>query len=895
MLQLEIPINDEGEIFRHPITRSVLSIGSDAENDVRIELRSISPFHAELTRDADGHCYLRDLDSAGGTLFNGRQLRGQVQVQAGDTFRLGDLDCAIAGEGVATSDAASPGVAAVTSAGIGSQAEEILRLLRAGQEELRQEINASRSEWIRTGESLKERLLERDLERERARIEEIKGEHEASIRNLDQAIAAREKETADLRERLNTANREAERLRGEMWRKDQVSLDELQSARAAWDAARADSEFLREQLAQASREEKRLRQDVARLRRTLQLSREGFSFFLHRSRLHLEESRAQHDALGAKQRETALRLAALADELEGVRSRADRDKSEWGTRFAAENRHRRQAEENANSLASELSAVRENANRERERLTGDFERRLSEETESRKRQETRARRAEEERDEIRERLTRDATTVADSLERKLKEEQRARKEAEEEVARLARELDRITTESREEMTTAAAAHSQRLQEETHARAAAQDSVRQLQKELTQFRRQVEDRQERIEELERRSQRLEEEKMTSDRQRRRDREKLAAARERSLAHARDLNRRITENFETRLRSETEAHRSAAEEAARWKDRTTEAERQLAEIRTRSLELEATLSRTLAEKDRLASDWESRYQERESEWETRHRVLEETWTGRFQSLEEDHRKLLGCCDDLAAFEALLAATRTDADACEERRHQLVDENRKLDREKHALVERINQLNTEHAMLHRVVREKRERNEEVTDRLHGIEAKLKEAESRVNHLRELEISLQRSVARTRGAALSRRGMYSEGAQIWPETEEAICRELIEPIVLLDQLIEAHRRRRILFSFGRRLERLRESFSALLENHSVDRFDLKPGTQVSAESRKLIHPINPKALEPTRVSRRRRRGQGGISISRTVRPGYVYRNGGNDVVIRKAEVIVG
>ena len=186
-----------------------------------------------------------------------------------------------------------------------------------------------------------------------------------------------------------------------------------------------------------------------------------------------------------------------------------------------------------------------------------------------------------------------------------------------------------------------------------------------------------------------------------------------------------------------------------------------------------------------------------------------------------------------------------------------------------------------------------------EHASHRLDTISQRLRDSEKKVAYLRSLEIELEKSVLRAQRSALSRRGIYSEEeteeVTIWPETEQMICRELIERIELLEDLLKRYQQSWFFPNVADQLNILRESFMTLLKNHSVDQFDLEPGTILSVDSRKKIQLISVEDFGDPRLKKKSARISGDrTTVIETVRPGYIYNKGGEDVIIRKAEVIV-
>jgi molecular chaperone GrpE (heat shock protein) len=162
-------------------------------------------------------------------------------------------------------------------------------------------------------------------------------------------------------------------------------------------------------------------------------------------------------------------------------------------------------------------------------------------------------------------------------------------------------------------------------------------------------------------------------------------------------------------------------------------------------------------------------------------------------------------------------------------------------------------------------------------------------------------LEAELEKSVLRAQRSALSRKGIYcdddEEQKAIWSEAEQMICRELIERMELLEDLLRRYQQNWLFPKVAEQLNLLRDSFMVLLKNHSVDRFDLEPGTELSVDSRKKIQLISVDDVEDPKLKKLSiiQNGTGKRTrVLQTLRSGYIYSKGGRDVIIRKAEVIV-
>lgn len=75
---------------RIPLTKGVVNMGRDLENDVVLEDASISRFHAQIKHKHGQHC-LSDLRSTNGTRVNGLAITERV-LGDGDRITLGDID-----------------------------------------------------------------------------------------------------------------------------------------------------------------------------------------------------------------------------------------------------------------------------------------------------------------------------------------------------------------------------------------------------------------------------------------------------------------------------------------------------------------------------------------------------------------------------------------------------------------------------------------------------------------------------------------------------------------------------------------------------------------------------------------------------------------------------------
>src|SRR6266516_8088935 len=70
------------------LTRSVVSIGREEDNDIWLDDETSSRYHAELAWDAE-QVYITDCDSLNGVLLNGRRIRGTLVIKSGDLLEIG--------------------------------------------------------------------------------------------------------------------------------------------------------------------------------------------------------------------------------------------------------------------------------------------------------------------------------------------------------------------------------------------------------------------------------------------------------------------------------------------------------------------------------------------------------------------------------------------------------------------------------------------------------------------------------------------------------------------------------------------------------------------------------------------------------------------------------------
>jgi len=82
----------EGEEIkgRWPLAKAVTTIGRAEDNDIVVDDRWVSRYHAQLRRD-EGRCVVVDQDSKNGTLVNGQRIAGPVALADGDQVQVTPL------------------------------------------------------------------------------------------------------------------------------------------------------------------------------------------------------------------------------------------------------------------------------------------------------------------------------------------------------------------------------------------------------------------------------------------------------------------------------------------------------------------------------------------------------------------------------------------------------------------------------------------------------------------------------------------------------------------------------------------------------------------------------------------------------------------------------------
>jgi len=73
----------------YSLSKSEIRIGRDPKNDITIDDKEISRYHARLVLQGEAYV-IEDVGSTNGTFVNGERLTGPVSLQAGNTIGLGE-------------------------------------------------------------------------------------------------------------------------------------------------------------------------------------------------------------------------------------------------------------------------------------------------------------------------------------------------------------------------------------------------------------------------------------------------------------------------------------------------------------------------------------------------------------------------------------------------------------------------------------------------------------------------------------------------------------------------------------------------------------------------------------------------------------------------------------
>jgi len=114
---------------------------------------------------------------------------------------------------------------------------------------------------------------------------------------------------------------------------------------------------------------------------------------------------------------------------------------------------------------------------------------------------------------------------------------------------------------------------------------------------------------------------------------------------------------------------------------------------------------------------------------------------------------------------------------------------------------------------------------------------------------------------------------------------SEEDFYRKLVDKLDIVDALMKRYENKWRYPKVAQKLELMKKAFLELLEDQSVNQFNLQPGTPLTMDQSQRIDlvPLEDETLPKINPF-------GKSEVIETVRPGYMFR----DIVLRKAEVMV-
>lgn len=87
----KIIVKKKAQVFKDftlPIDKSIITIGSETDNDLVINDKKISMNHLKIIRKGDSY-FVEDLNSAFGTIVDGKSVQGRMEITNGDEIKLG--------------------------------------------------------------------------------------------------------------------------------------------------------------------------------------------------------------------------------------------------------------------------------------------------------------------------------------------------------------------------------------------------------------------------------------------------------------------------------------------------------------------------------------------------------------------------------------------------------------------------------------------------------------------------------------------------------------------------------------------------------------------------------------------------------------------------------------
>lgn len=396
-----------------------------------------------------------------------------------------------------------------------------------------------------------------------------------------------------------------------------------------------------------------------------------------------------------------------------------------------------------------------------------------------------------------------------------------------------------------------------------------------------------------------------------------------AKEHQFENLQDELQEVRVDLQESKKSEKSLKEKFSQEENAWKDRMEKAEARIRELE-QSLKTETEAGKSFEDsyqtiKEKLAAVEAGIVEERAS-----HRSELIEWEKKWQEMESANKEMHSEATDLEGIrKAIMRSTRDKEDiiheinkysrelkAMKEQHAEMLKGNQALEAQAKELRSGIQVSQTELENLQKIFTQTRSQEERLTLRIST-------AEKRVNALKHLETELEQTLQRRREEnGLSRKEVFKEMpenisnanfAAVGNVAEEAFCRKLVSKLDLLDDLTIRYHNKWRYPKVSEQLTILKESFLDLLKDHSVTSFSLAPGTAISMEDRKRIKLIPSSDVRRKRAASESRvavgagvngngstEGGGQTRVVETLRSGYLYRSGGKEVIIRKAEVMV-
>ena len=286
-------------------------------------------------------------------------------------------------------------------------------------------------------------------------------------------------------------------------------------------------------------------------------------------------------------------------------------------------------------------------------------------------------------------------------------------------------------------------------------------------------------------------------------------------------------------------------------------------------------------------------ERRYRTDIREWENRHDALREEMlnlASENANLNKIREQILEANAKKRQIESELTNLGTGMKDFQSRHRELQMQNSALLGEREELKAGLNVARSELNSLQRRCLESKAHEGKLFDTIIA-------AERRIQSLRKLQTEMEQAVERKRQQqVLSRGDVFSEPLEALAATtefsQEEFYRKLVAKLDLIDDLTKRYDNKWRYPKVAEQLGILKRGFVDFLQDHSVRQFDLEPGTVLSITERKRIKLV---PLQNGAVKKPATNGNGSSTqVVETLRPGYVYRDGTKDVIIRKAEVVV-